>query len=196
MFKILLKKELKDFIYSYQCWGCIIILAFVETILLRVSDFQINIWIYLWLSTIGVSQFIFDSYNSDVKQKGTLFLLNLKLNFSKIMIAKMIFAFFIGIVIIFLNFDLVFESLKIYDLLWVFLVYVFASLSMFIISVLSENSEIGGMLLSAGICAFVLFFMYKIDNLFFQLVIILMLIGLLFCYSKKLFTSIIFRQQI
>lgn len=194
-FTFLLKKEIKDFIYSYQCWGCVLILLFLQKIL-SIGKIQVNFWLYLFFVCLSISQFIYDSYSTDIKEHGILFINNLNIDFFHYTLAKQLSAVFLGIIFIFMRLSLLLETFTYSDLTWMLCLISFASFLMFICSILTEGSEMGGSLISAFVSGIVLIILYVIKFFILRVILLIFLNGLFFFICKKLYNSLFFRKQI
>lgn|SRR5574344_399704 len=191
----LLKKEVKDFVYSYKCWGVCLLLAFLQKIF-SLCDITIDFYFYFWFVTTAIAQYVYDSYLTDIKEKGFLFLHNMGIGFYPFIISKLIFALLLGFVLVLFQTNLFIQELKWYDSIWLLLIVLFAALAMFLFSIITGASEMGGTALACFLCLGLLFVTYTLHYFALRCLFLTLMDFVLLFLSKRAYSSITYRSQI
>ena len=145
---ILFKKEIKDFVYSSKCWILFFFVILGEKVIIKRNHDAYNIYFHFWWITFTVQQFIYDSFLTDVREKGTLFLCNAKIKFLNYYLVKCLFC--AAIMILMLSGE-IHRIVKISNALQVLFLF---SLSMMVVPVeyfmliLAKGNEAVGIILS------------------------------------------------
>ena len=88
--KILLKKELYEFLVNHRLWTALIIFSLVPY-LPQIQKLKFYSFIMLFFMLLITIQYIYDSYKNDLLYKGSIFLHNISVNFFKPFIIKVFF---------------------------------------------------------------------------------------------------------
>ncbi|MFI3257404.1 MAG: hypothetical protein R3Y36_03810 [Spirochaetales bacterium] len=193
--KKLLHKEVKELLSSYlTIIGIIvsIIISYFES----ARSHNINDIFTIGLTGLTVGQYVYDSYLSDVKDQGALFLHNIKIGFFESFIVKTCFALSISIIILCTNIPNLIGYVGLADIPWIIGYIVFATIIMQIASIYAKGAEITAGIIAIAVQISVFFLLYQTDNALLKALIITAFdaIALRLCF--KLFHSLNYRTQL
>jgi hypothetical protein len=153
----LIKKEIKDFLFSYKSVLIVIVAAIAPRFLQNVKNIFLPVWIQILLVQTVTGQYIYDSYQLDVKQGGILFLINGKISFLQQFLVKLSVATLGAIIATCcLAYDWK-ECINYLDYMSIFLSFFYCGALMFIATVISDGEEIGTAIIVIIIMAAILF---------------------------------------
>ena len=193
-FKILLKKELKDFIYSYKCWITFLIVVFAQKLFFKLGN-DYSLFFHAWFITTAIQQFLYDSLLTDVKDKGLFFLINLKINFWEYFLAKLIISFLVFVLLFLVEIKNILIVADFFTLAIVIFIEILTVPVMFLFTIFVNYSETGG-LFSTTIFIGLLFILFaNITGL--VAVVLAILLNVIFVFlAYKLFNSVYFRKKL
>lgn len=141
LFLVLLKKEFYEFLQNIKFW---VFLVFVMIIMgvFNFLNFNISDNKNLVLILLLVSQYVFDSCFNDIKSGATLFFINIKCSTVKIMLAKFVYACFIGIVVFIIASFFFIKTFKIIDLVWLVPFFTFITALSYNLTIITKKSNL------------------------------------------------------
>ena len=167
--KILLKKELYEFRYNYKAWILIIITVcfsyFPNIRKSNIRDFTILVFIIL-----AVGQYIYNSYLTDISNKGILFLQNLGIKSIELFFIKILFSFLISNVMILANIPNLKGIFSLIDILWIYPTVISSSAIMQIAATYANGAENTATIISSIISFIILICVFFIKILFLKII--------------------------
>ncbi len=192
-----IKKEFKDFIYSHKSVLTVIIEIIGVKFLLHIAKHDdYTIFLHFWLITTALQQFIYDSFLTDIKEKGILFYLNLKIPFSVYFLPKLIICIVLEIIMVLFEIKNIIRTTDFLTFSSVFIQCLIAVPIMFISSIFVKLNETGGLVITSLLMAIILFSIRLLPSP--VLILLSSILLFLFCcfLAYKTFKSLLYRKQI
>lgn len=195
MIRVLIKKEIKDFITSFKCLFVLFMASWAPSLYFNVNNEFLSAWVHMLLTQMVVGQFLFDSYRADIKNGGIQFFINMKANFIIYYFVKYIFLVIPILIPICFNIKQWCVALQWYEFFWYFLSLFYCGAIMFIMQIISKGEEIATAFIVTIIMAVILFFVYS-SPIYLRFIEVIVLDVLFLFICIKLYNSILFRKQI
>ena len=180
--KILLKKELYEFLVNHRLWTALIIFSLVPY-LPQIQKLKFYSFIMLFFMLLITIQYIYDSYKNDLLYKGSIFLHNIRVNFFKPFIIKVFFAFLINVVMLLINIPDIYRLLNFIDTIWFPIYFIYASSVTYICSIYAKGTETTAISFAILIIISVLVLIFFIPSLTVKILVVLSIsfISILVC---------------
>lgn len=194
LFKIVLLKEFKDFVYSYKCWFNFILIILGMKIIASRTDY--SLFFHSWFITLAIQQFVYDSFLTDIKEKGILFLSNIKCPFPLYFFSKLIVVIIVYLFMFLFELPTIVKDYNFIKCIYVFLLSTLSLPVMFTITTLAKSSEVGGVIFSSITMGIIYFCFSQFSINIISTVILITLWIILFFLMRLVFNSMLFRKQI
>ena len=193
----MIKKELRDFIYSYKSVLTVFIAIIGEKLILHANHLEsYNIFFHSWLITPALQQFVYDSFKTDIREKGLFFYQNLKIPFKMYFFSKFIICVFLFFIMFLFEIKNIMMESNFLQFLCLSMQSFISMPIMFIASVLLKQSETGGLILSTIIMGVIIFGLMNLPYLWLNFIITFLLLILFIFIAYKLYKSYLFRRCI
>ena len=191
----LIKKELKDLFLNYKSW-IIFIISVCLPFVLDYRGMTESSWIYISIVTMALCQYIYDSFLNDTKNKGIIFVYNMRRTSYEILISKIIIAIcFLSIIFLF-TLKYVIEYISFMDLLWIIGVTLTGVAFMQFIAIFSQSAETTSAIFSTIFIFAYTFFLWDLDLAILKIGISLASAILMSFIAIKTADSLVYRQQL
>ncbi len=191
----LLKKEIREVIYDYQSWLAVLIPIFLPCLLSYVGKEEATCF-YISVVLSCISQYIYNSFLSDTKTRGIIFVYNLVSKTLKIFIAKVFVAIGLLVTIFLLNITYILEYILLINLIWIVFLLITTVAIMYFTAIFSQSSETTSTIMTLSIVFAYTFFLWNLDLAILKIGISLASAILMSFIAIKTADSLIYRQQL
>ena len=191
----LLKKEIKEVIYDYKSWLAVLI-SIVLPYLLSYTGKEEATCFYISIVLSCISQYIYNSFLSDTKTRGIIFVYNLESKTVKIFIAKVFVAIVLLVIIFIFNITYILEYVPLINIIWIVFFLITTIAIMYFTAMFSQSSETTSTVITLSIVFGVTFFLWNLDLIILKIGISLASAILMSFIAIKTADSLIYRQQL
>lgn len=191
----LLKKEIKDVIYNYKSWLVLLISVFLPCIM-KYKKMESDSWIYIFMVIIAICQYIYDSYLTDTKTKGIIFIYNMGFSSFYIFIIKIIVTISIIGIIFLIDISYVKEYIASINIIWILFFSITCIALMQFLAIFSQSSETTSSIITTIIAFLYGLLLWNIDFIILKIGISLASAILMSFIAIKTADSLIYRQQL
>lgn len=191
----LLKKEIKDVIYNYKSWLVLLISVFLPCIM-KYKKMESDSWIYIFMVIIAICQYIYDSYLTDTKTKGIIFIYNMGFSSFYIFIIKIIVTISIIGIIFLIDISYVKEYIASINIIWILFFSITCIALMQFLAIFSQSSETTSSIITTIIAFLYGLLLWNIDLIILKIGISLASAILMSFIAIKTADSLIYRQQL
>lgn len=191
----LLKKEIKDVIYNYKSWLVLLISVFLPCIM-KYKKMESDSWIYIFMVIIAICQYIYDSYLTDTKTKGIIFIYNMGFSSFYIFIIKIIVTISIIGIIFLIDISYVKEYISSINIIWILFFSITCIALMQFLAIFSQSSETTSSIITTIIAFLYGLLLWNIDFIILKIGISLASAILMSFIAIKTADSLIYRQQL
>lgn len=192
-----LKKEFFDFIYSYKSVLTVFIVILGEKLILHVNKPQpYDIFFHSWLITTALQQFVYDSFLTDIREKGLLFYQNMKVSFKQFFAAKFLICVVLYLFMFLCEINNILRDANIQQFFCLSLQGFIAMPLMFIASTVFIKSETGGLIITTLIMAVIIFGLRFISQLWISYIITIILLAGFVFLAYSVYKSLFFKKQL
>lgn len=191
----LLKKEIKDVIYNYKSWLVLLISVFLPCIM-KYKKMESDSWIYIFMVIIAICQYIYDSYLTDTKNKGNIFIYNTGVSSTKILFTKILVVLVFEIIMLLLNLPYTIKYINFVDYFWIFPLTATCVTFMYFTAMFSQSSETTSVILTFIVIFAYTFLLWNMDFIILKIGISLASAILMSFIAIKTADSLIYRQQL
>lgn len=191
----LLKKEIKDVIYNYKSWLVLLISVFLPCIM-KYKKMESDSWIYIFMVIIAICQYIYDSYLTDTKTKGIIFIYNMGFSSFYIFIIKIIVTISIIGIIFLIDISYVKEYIASINIIWILFFSITCIALMQFLAIFSQSSETTSSIITTIIAFLYGLLLWNMDFIILKIGISLASAILMSFIAIKTADSLIYRQQL
>lgn len=191
----LLKKEIKEVIYDYKSWLAVLI-SIVLPYLLSYTGKEEATCFYISIVLSCISQYIYNSFLSDTKTRGIIFVYNLESKTVKIFIAKVFVAIVLLVIIFIFNITYILEYVPLINIIWIVFFLITTIAIMYFTAMFSQSSETTSTVITLSIVFGITFFLWNLDLIILKIGISLASAILMSFIAIKTADSLIYRQQL
>lgn len=191
----LLKKEIKDVIYNYKSWLVLLISVFLPCIM-KYKKMESDSWIYIFMVIIAICQYIYDSYLTDTKTKGIIFIYNMGFSSFYIFIIKIIVTISIIGIIFLIDISYVKEYIASINIIWILFFSITCIALMQFLAIFSQSSETTSSIITTIIAFLYGLLLWNLDLIILKIGISLASAILMSFIAIKTADSLIYRQQL
>lgn len=191
----LLKKEIKDVIYNYKSWLVLLISVFLPCIM-KYKKMESDSWIYIFMVIIAICQYIYDSYLTDTKTKGIIFIYNMGFSSFYIFIIKIIVTISIIGIIFLIDISYVKEYIASINIIWILFFSITCIALMQFLAIFSQSSETTSSIITTIIAFLYGLLLWNIDFIILKIGISLASAILMSFIAIKTADSVVYRQQL
>ena len=191
----LLKKEIKEVIYDYKSWLAVLI-SIVLPYLLSYAGKEEATCFYISIVLSCISQYIYNSFLSDTKTRGIIFVYNLESKTVKIFIAKVFVAIVLLVIIFIFNITYILEYVPLINIIWIVFFLITTIAIMYFTAMFSQSSETTSTVITLSIVFGITFLLWNIDFIILKIGISLASAILMSFIAIKTADSLIYRQQL
>ncbi|MBE6348621.1 MAG: hypothetical protein E7064_06740 [Spirochaetaceae bacterium] len=191
----LLKKEIKEVIYDYKSWLAVLI-SIVLPYLLSYTGKEEATCFYISIVLSCISQYIYNSFLSDTKTRGIIFVYNLESKTVKIFIAKVFVAIVLLVIIFIFNITYILEYVPLINIIWIVFFLITTIAIMYFTAMFSQSSETTSTVITLSIVFGITFFLWNLDLIILKIGISLVSAILMSFIAIKTADSLIYRQQL
>ena len=189
------KKELKDMIYNYKSWLSLI-LGIISPTLLHLRKVEPFPYIYISVIIMCLCQYIYDSYLTDTKNKGNIFIYNIGVSSTKILFTKILVVLVFEIIMLLLNLPYTIKYINFVDYFWIFPLTATCVTFMYFTAMFSQSSETTSVILTFIVIFAYTFLLWNMDFIILKIGISLASAILMSFIAIKTADSLIYRQQL
>ena len=193
---ILLKKEIKDFVYSSKCCFLFLLIIVGEKIMIKCNNGEYNLFFHFFWVTCAILQFVYDSFKTDVREKGCLFLHNVRIPFSSYYLAKCYFCYAIMILMLLGEAKRIVEISNIIQILYLFFLSMVSVPVGYFMLILVKGNEAVAAISSTLIVGGIFLTLTKIPASFMAVLLGITINVLLYFAVYMSYKSVYFRKQI
>lgn len=191
----LLKKEIKEVIYDYKSWLAVLI-SIVLPYLLSYTGKEEATCFYISIVLSCISQYIYNSFLSDTKTRGIIFVYNLESKTVKIFIAKVFVAIVLLVIIFIFNITYILEYVPLINIIWIVFFLITTIAIMYFTAMFSQSSETTSTVITLSIVFGITFFLWNLDLIILKIGISLASAILMSFIAIKTADSVVYRQQL
>lgn len=191
----LLKKEIKEVIYDYKSWLAVLI-SIVLPYLLSYTGKEEATCFYISIVLSCISQYIYNSFLSDTKTRGIIFVYNLESKTVKIFIAKVFVAIVLLVIIFIFNITYILEYVPLINIIWIVFFLITTIAIMYFTAMFSQSSETTSTVITLSIVFGITFLLWNMDFIILKIGISLASAILMSFIAIKTADSLIYRQQL
>lgn len=153
-------------------------------------------WIYIFMVIIAICQYIYDSYLTDTKTKGIIFIYNMGFSSFYIFIIKIIVTISIIGIIFLIDISYVKEYIASINIIWILFFSITCIALMQFLAIFSQSSETTSSIITTIIAFLYGLLLWNIDLIILKIGISLASAILMSFIAIKTADSLIYRQQL
>lgn len=191
----LFKKELYELLFNYKSILGVTVVSLIPYALKAFGIEDVAFFACLFNMMI-ISQYVYDSYMSDIKDGGALFLYNVHAGFACAFGVKLCVGICIGVYVFAINAPNWLGAVRAADFLWILPFFVFSSIIMQLFSVFAKGAEMTAAVLATLVLLAVLGVCFLLPFVAVKVAVLVVADAWLFLLCKKLSGTVFYRAQL